>query len=76
MDFNSINRILSCQIMYNNNVIKLIISVANDFSESETDSDVLYETKNKMTSFTREINGDAQSNGWKNSVKMARRIKT
>ncbi|CAF4879290.1 unnamed protein product [Pieris macdunnoughi] len=50
--------------------------LANDLSESDTDSDVLYETKNKMTSFTRAINGDAQSNGWKNSVKVARRIKT
>ncbi|CAH4029959.1 unnamed protein product [Pieris brassicae] len=50
--------------------------LANDMSESDTDSDVLYETKNKMTSFTRAINGDAQSNGWKNSVKVARRIKT
>ncbi|CAK1555617.1 unnamed protein product [Leptosia nina] len=47
--------------------------LANDLSETETDSDVLYETKNRMTSFTRAMNGDAHSNGWK---KVSRRVKT
>ncbi|CAG4952006.1 unnamed protein product [Colias eurytheme] len=51
---------------------------SKDLSETDTDSDVLYETKNKMTSFTsRAANGDAQTNGWKkNGAKMSRRIKT
>ncbi|XP_047535299.1 dyslexia-associated protein KIAA0319 isoform X1 [Vanessa atalanta] len=48
-------------------------------SETDTDSDVLYETKSKMTSFgSRSMNGElAHGNGWKNGHnKMSRKIKT
>ncbi|CAK1586989.1 unnamed protein product [Parnassius mnemosyne] len=48
-------------------------------SESEADSDVLYETKSKTTTFaSRATNGEAlQGNGWKkNGHKVSRKIKT
>ncbi|XP_045774500.1 dyslexia-associated protein KIAA0319 [Maniola jurtina] len=51
---------------------------SKDLSETDTDSDVLYETKNKMTSFgTRAMNGELQSNGWKNGhSKTSRKVRT
>ncbi|VVD01179.1 unnamed protein product [Leptidea sinapis] len=53
--------------------------VNKDVSETDTDSDVLYETKSKITSFSsRPVNGDAQANGWKRNgtAKVSRKIKT
>ncbi|CAG9564693.1 unnamed protein product [Danaus chrysippus] len=45
-------------------------------SDTDNDSDVLYETKAKMTSFGRTWNGEI-SNGWKNGhAKNTRRVKT
>ncbi|KAF9805268.1 hypothetical protein SFRURICE_014019 [Spodoptera frugiperda] len=53
---------------------------SKDVSESETDSDVLFETKSKTTSFgTRVMNGEAsQGNGWKKNghYKNSRKVKT
>ncbi|KAH9633261.1 hypothetical protein HF086_006863 [Spodoptera exigua] len=53
---------------------------SKDLSESETDSDVLFETKSKTTSFgTRVMNGEAsQGNGWKKNghYKNSRKVKT
>ncbi|XP_045451148.1 dyslexia-associated protein KIAA0319 [Melitaea cinxia] len=52
---------------------------SKDLSETDTDSDVLYETKSKVTSFgTRSMNGElAHGNGWKNGhSKTSRKIKT
>ncbi|KAJ2945644.1 hypothetical protein O0L34_g471 [Tuta absoluta] len=52
---------------------------SKEISETETDSDVLFETKSKTTSFTsRAVNGDASlGNGWKkNGYKGSRKIKT
>ncbi|KAG6443289.1 dyslexia-associated protein KIAA0319 [Manduca sexta] len=48
-------------------------------SETETDSDVLFETKGKTTSFgSRVMNGEPQGNGWKKNghYKGSRKIKT
>lgn len=48
-------------------------------SETETDSDVLFESKSKTTTFgARALNGDAQANGWKKNghYKSNRKIKT
>ncbi|XP_053610675.1 dyslexia-associated protein KIAA0319 [Plodia interpunctella] len=51
-----------------------------DASESDTDSDVLFESKGQSTSFlSRSMNGDAtQSNGWKKNghYKGSRKVKT
>ncbi|CAB3253365.1 unnamed protein product [Arctia plantaginis] len=53
---------------------------SKDVSETETDSDVLYETKSKTTTFaTRAMNGEAsQGNGWKKNghYKSSRKVKT
>lgn len=53
---------------------------SKDVSESETDSDVLFETKSKTTTFaTRAMNGEAsQGNGWKKNghYKSSRKVKT
>ncbi|CAG9111892.1 unnamed protein product [Plutella xylostella] len=50
---------------------------SKDLSESETDSDVLFESKSKTTSFNRLLNGDAQSNWKKNGHhKPSRKVKT
>ncbi|XP_026726314.1 dyslexia-associated protein KIAA0319 [Trichoplusia ni] len=53
---------------------------SKDVSESETDSDVLFETKSKTTTFaTRAMNGEAsQGNGWKKNghYKTSRKVKT
>uniref|UniRef100_A0A2A4JWH0 Uncharacterized protein n=1 Tax=Heliothis virescens TaxID=7102 RepID=A0A2A4JWH0_HELVI len=53
---------------------------SKDVSETETDSDVLFETKSKTTSFaTRTMNGEAsQGNGWKKNghYKTSRKVKT
>ncbi|XP_026321245.1 dyslexia-associated protein KIAA0319 [Hyposmocoma kahamanoa] len=50
-----------------------------EISDTETDSDVLFESKNKTTSFTRVMNGGApQGNGWKKNghYKSNRKVKT
>ncbi|KAG7312210.1 hypothetical protein JYU34_001679 [Plutella xylostella] len=50
---------------------------SKDLSESETDSDVLFESKSKTTSFNRLLNGDAQLNWKKNGHhKPSRKVKT
>ncbi|XP_041982095.1 dyslexia-associated protein KIAA0319 [Aricia agestis] len=52
--------------------------VNKDVSESDTDSDVLYETKTKSTSFSPRSNGElTHGNGWKkNGHKTSRKVKT
>lgn len=50
-----------------------------DLSESETDSDVLFESKTKTTSFaTRVVNGEPPNTGWKKNghYKGSRKVKT
>ncbi|XP_013179689.1 PREDICTED: dyslexia-associated protein KIAA0319-like protein [Papilio xuthus] len=51
---------------------------SKDMSETETESDVLYESKTKSTLFSsRATNGDVVANGWKkNGVKPSRKVKT
>ncbi|CAH2043698.1 unnamed protein product, partial [Iphiclides podalirius] len=52
---------------------------SKDVSDTETESDVLYESKTKFTSFSnRGSNGEAQvGNGWKkNGLKGSRKVKT
>ncbi|XP_075980361.1 dyslexia-associated protein KIAA0319 isoform X2 [Anticarsia gemmatalis] len=53
---------------------------SKDVSETETDSDVLFETKSKTTTFaSRAMNGEAsQGNGWKKNghYKTSRKVKT
>lgn len=64
---------------YFNDFFEFFFSVTSkDLSETDTDSDVLYETKSKVTSFgTRSMNGElAHGNGWKNGHSKTRKIKT
>ncbi|KPJ18756.1 Dyslexia-associated protein KIAA0319 [Papilio machaon] len=51
---------------------------SKDVSETETESDVLYESKTKSSLFSsRATNGDVVANGWKkNGLKSSRKIKT
>lgn len=52
---------------------------SKDMSESETESDVLFESKSKTTSFaTRMMNGEASHNNYKKNghYKGSRKVKT
>lgn len=52
---------------------------SRDMSDTETESDVLFESKTKTSSFsTRALNGEPQANGWKKNghYKGSRKVKT